>query len=117
MRYEDKHVKPISNRRFFIRLMKHGGAVVALIALSLWAGIAGYQYYEHLQWRDAFLDASMLLGGEGPVHSPQTPAGKVFAGCYALYAGLVFIVSAGVLFVPVIHRILHHLHWSEKETG
>jgi hypothetical protein len=56
----------------------------------------------------------MLLGGMGPVNPPLTTAGKLFAGCYALYAGLAFIVTGGVILTPVAHRLLHHLHWTEK---
>ena len=115
MRYEPKHTRPISNRRFAGRLVRHAGLVAALVMFSLAGGMAGYQYYEHLAWRDAFLNASMLLGGMGPVNAPLTPGGKLFAGFYALYAGLVFIVSAGMLAVPVIHRILHHFHFDDRQ--
>jgi hypothetical protein len=69
-----------------------------------------------LAWRDAFLNAAMLLGGMGPVNAPITPAGKVFAGLYALYAGLIFLVTAGLLLAPLVHRILHRFHWEEKRS-
>jgi hypothetical protein len=111
-RYEPKHLKPISTRRFLLRMLRHGGAATILVAGSVAVGMAGYEHYEHLAWRDAFLNASMLLGGMGPVESPQSPHGKIFAGCYALYAGLVFIVSAGVILAPVVHRIIHYFHWA-----
>ncbi len=74
----------------------------------------GYRWFEHLSWVDAFLNAAMLLGGMGPVHPPQTVAGKLFAGFYALYAGLAFLVTAGLLFTPVLHRLLHHFHWDSR---
>jgi hypothetical protein len=113
MQYEAKRTRPISNRQFARRMARHGGAVIALVLLSLAAGMWGYAHYEHLEWRDAFLNASMLLGGMGPVNRPLTPGGKVFAGCYALYAGLVFIVSTGVLLAPVVHRVIHHFHFAD----
>jgi hypothetical protein len=113
MRYEPRHMRPISTRRFIARVLRHGIAALLLVIASLGVGMAGYGYYEHLPWRDAFLNASMLLGGMGPVESPQTPHGKIFAGMYALYAGLVFIVSAGVIGAPVVHRIIHRFHWAE----
>jgi len=116
MPYEARHVRPISTRRFAVRLVRHGVAAIALVAVSVAVGMAGYEHYEHLEWRDAFLNAAMLLGGMGPVEVPQTPAGKVFAGCYALYAGLVFIVTAGLMLAPVVHRTLHYFHWS-RETA
>ncbi|GAB2583204.1 hypothetical protein GCM10027034_14170 [Ramlibacter solisilvae] len=63
---------------------------------------------------DAFLNSAMLLGGMGPVNPPQTEGGKLFAGIYALYAGLVFIGTAALVFTPILHRVIHHFHWSEK---
>jgi hypothetical protein len=75
--------------------------------------MAGYEYFEHLEWRDAFLNAAMLMGGMGPVDAPRTPGGKLFAGVYALYAGLGFLVAAGLMFTPVVHRVLHKFHWEE----
>ena len=79
-------------------------------------GMAGYAYFESLGWRDAFLNAAMLLGGMGPVEAPQTPNGKIFAGLYALYSGLVFLVVAGLLFVPVLHRLLHRFDWESDKS-
>ena len=63
--------------------------------------------------RDAFLNAAMLMGGMGPVDAPRTDGGKLFAGVYALYAGLVFLVGAGLIFAPVVHRVLHKFHWEQ----
>ncbi len=74
----------------------------------------GYVKFEHLSWLDAFLNAAMLLGGMGPIHAPGTIAGKLFAGLYALYAGLVFIVTTALLFAPMFHRLMHRFHWSEN---
>ena len=76
-------------------------------------GMAGYEYFEQLLWRDAFLNAAMLLGGMGPVNTPQTNGGKVFAGLYALYAGLVFLVVAALVIAPVAHRVMHKFHWEQ----
>ena len=76
--------------------------------------MVGYHDIERLGWMDSFLNASMLLGGMGPVHTPVSDAGKLFAGLYALYAGLVFIVTAALVFTPIVHRIIHHFHWNEK---
>lgn len=95
------------------RMARQGAIAAGLVGLSLGFGMWGYSRYEGLAWRDSFLNAAMLLGGMGPVNDPRTDAGKVFAGLYALYAGLVFIVTAGLLLGPVVHRVLHRFHFGE----
>lgn len=114
MPYESKHQAPLTRRRFLERLARHGALALALVFVSLGLGIAGYMGFERLSFLDALLNSSMLLGGMGPVNAPVTACGKLFASFYALYAGLVFIVTAALLFTPVVHRILHRFHWSEK---
>jgi hypothetical protein len=109
--YEPRHLPPISRRQFARRLLNHFALSAGFVAFSLLIGMAGYAYFERLAWRDAFLNAAMLLGGMGPVESPQTEGGKVFAGLYALYAGLVFLVAAAILIAPAVHRMLHKFHY------
>ena len=111
--YEHKGLRPIHQRAFALRLGVHLAAAVALLAFSVALGMWGYSHYESLAWRDSFLNAAMLLGGMGPVNAPQTDGGKIFAGLYALYAGLVFIVVAGLLLAPLVHRLLHRFHWPD----
>lgn len=111
--YEPKVQPPIPARHFARRVLLHAAAAVALLLLSLFLGMAGYEYFERLAWPDAFLNAAMLMGGMGPVDAPRTEGGKLFAGVYALYAGLVFLVAAGVLFAPVVHRLMHRFHWQQ----
>ena len=117
MYYESHHVPPVPRAVFLRRLGGHFAASAVLVAGSLAIGIWGYQHFEHLAWRDAFLNAAMLLGGMGPVETPTSPGGKIFAGLYALYAGLVFLVAVGVLLVPVLHRMLHKFHWKTEGDG
>jgi len=76
--------------------------------------MVGYVRLEQMSWTDAFLNSAMLLGGMGPVNPPQTEGGKIFAGVYALYAGLIFIVTAALVFTPILHRVIHRFHWDEK---
>jgi hypothetical protein len=111
--YEPKAHPPISRERFVRRVYMHVAAALGLLLLSILLGMAGYEYFEHLRWRDAFLNAAMLLGGMGPVDAPRTDGGKVFAGLYALYAGLVFLVVAGLIIAPVVHRVMHKFHWEQ----
>lgn len=112
--YESRKQAPLAGPRFAWRLLGHLLVAGGLLAASLAIGMLGYRAYEGLAWVDAFLNSAMLLGGMGPVNPPQTDAGKVFAGLYALYAGLVFIVTAALLFTPVLHRVIHRFHWDEK---
>jgi hypothetical protein len=95
-------------------MLAHFAIAVGLIGLSIGIGMWGYCAFEHLAPLDGFLNSAMLLGGMGPVNAPQTPAGKLFAGCFALYAGLVFIVTAALLFTPLLHRLMHRLHWDDR---
>jgi hypothetical protein len=111
--YEPKAHPPIPPVRFLRRVLLHAAAALTLLLLSLLLGMAGYEYFEGLPWRDAFLNAAMLMGGMGPVDAPQTNGGKLFAGLYALYAGLVFLVAAGLVFTPIMHRVLHKFHWEQ----
>lgn len=109
--YESRSEAPLPRARFLARMARHAGAALALVVVSLGIGMAGYEWLEKLPWRDAFLNSAMLLGGMGPVDPPKTDAGKVFAGLYALYCGLVFLVTVGVVLAPVLHRALHKFHW------
>ena len=112
--YESRKHPPLPRTRFARRLAWHAAGAAALVLGSLLLGMAGYSYFEGLAWRDAFLNAAMLLGGMGPVDAPRTDGGKLFAGLYALYAGLVFLIAAGVLFAPILHRMLHKFHWDQE---
>jgi hypothetical protein len=100
---------------FVARLVRSAFMGALVVAGSLGVGMAGYHGFEQLSWLDAFLNAAMLLGGMGPVESPKTEGGKLFAGLYALYCGLVVLVVAGIVLAPVAHRILHRFHLEERE--
>ena len=111
MNYEDRRTAPIPARRFARRMANHVALAAVLVGLSLLIGMWGYEHYEHLPWRDAFLNTAMLLGGMGPVDPLRSNGGKLFAGIFALYAGVVFLVVAGLFLAPVIHRIMHKFHF------
>ncbi len=105
---------PPSHRMFVRRQFLHLAFSFALLAVSLAIGMWGYSHYEHLPWRDAFLNAAMLLGGMGPVKQDLSESGKVFAGIYALYAGLVVIAITGLLLAPGIHHLMKKVHWEDR---
>ena len=112
--YESKKQRPLAHRHFLTRVLLHGALATALLLISLGIGMLGYATFDQLPWLDGFLNSAMLLGGMGPVNPPMTAAGKLFAGLYALYAGLVFIVSAALIFTPVVHRVLYKFHWDSE---
>ena len=113
--FERRTEPVIAPHRFIVRLAHSGIIAVALIAVSLIVGMVGYHVLEGVSWIDAFLNASMLLGGMGPVNIPITFGGKLFAGGYALYCGLAVILVAGVILAPVAHRILHTFHMESSD--
>ena len=107
----EHHKQPLASRTEFTRRMLRFSALAAGILLfSLGIGVLGYHFFEGLPWLDSLLNASMLLGGMGPIAPLNTTAGKLFASFYALFAGMVFLVAVGVMIAPVFHRILHHFH-------
>ena len=109
--YEHKSEPLLPPGKFVRRLLAHFAFALAVIAGSLGIGVTGYHYLEKLPWLDALLNASMILGGMGPVDAIRTPAGKLFASLYALFSGVVFLVIVGIMMAPVGHRLLHSLHF------
>lgn len=95
-------------------MLVHSVIAFGLLGVSLLVGIWGYRHYEHLPLRDAFLNAAMLLGGMGPVKTDLSDSGKVFAGLYAMYSGLVVIAVTGLLLGPGVHHLMHHAHWDDR---
>lgn len=112
--YEPKYAKPIPVKKFYRRILNHFIVSLILMSVSLYIGMLGYHLFENLSWIDSFINAAMILGGMGPVEIPQTFAGKIFAGFYALYSGVIFLVAIGVIFAPVFHRMFHLFHWKEN---
>jgi len=110
MLYEHRTQPLLPRRAFLMRLVSHTLVALAVIFGSLLMGILGYHFTEGLPWLDSLVNASMILGGMGPVDALHTTAGKLFASFYALYSGMVFLVAVGIIFAPVFHRILHRFH-------
>ncbi len=103
--------QPVVSRAAFLwRVARSAVQGVGILTVSLFAGMVGYHQIEGLSWVDSFLNASMLMGGEGPLDHQRTTAGKLFEGLYALYCGLAVISVAGIIFAPVVHRFFHKLH-------
>ena len=112
--YEHRTHPLLSRADFTKRVARHAMLALFVLALSLGIGVVGYHYLGKLKWLDALLNASMILGGMGPVDPLCRPMAKLFASCYALFSGLVFIGVASVLVAPFAHRLLHRFHLDER---
>ena len=116
-RYESKGQPLLPRTQFALRLGRHFAVASVLIGASLLAGMVGYVCFEGMSWTDAFANAAMILSGMGPLSPLQTPGGKIFAGAYALYSGLVLVVATGIVLAPLLHRMLHQFHVGEDENS
>jgi hypothetical protein len=112
----ERYDQPMLSRRAFVaRVLRQVAIAVVLLGVSLLVGIAGYMGLAGLSPVDAFLNAAMILGGMGPVDVLASDGAKVFAGVYALYSGIFFLVIAGLVLAPFLHRVLHSLHLDDDE--
>ncbi len=108
---EHRRQRPLSLGAFIGRVTLYTAVAALLVLGALGIGMLGYRELENFSWIDSFLNASMILGGMGPVNELHTEAGKLFAGLYALFSGLVFLVGAGLVLAPMVHRLLHRFHF------
>ena len=112
--YEHRKHHLLSRADFAKRVALHLMLAIIVLALALGIGVVGYHYLGELKWLDALLNASMILGGMGPVDPLHKPAAKLFASFYALFSGLAFIGVASVLVAPFAHRLLHRFHVDQR---
>jgi len=109
--YESRGERPASRVEFFFRVIRHGLLAFAVVFVALGIGVVGYHGFESMPWIDATLNASMILGGMGPVDALHTTGGKLFASAYALFSGVLFIGVMGIVLAPFAHRLLHRFHF------
>ena len=112
--YEKHHERLLSRRNFFRRLVNNFLIALSIIIFSLFIGMLGYRLFEAMSWVDAYVNASMILSGMGPLTTLHSSAGKIFAGTYALFSGIIFLIIIAVILAPIIHRFLHKFHMKEK---
>ena len=110
LHFERRHEPLASPTRFSSRLVSNGLWAAGTIVAVLTIGMAGYMGFEDMGFVDAFVNAAMILSGMGPLAALTTAEGKLFAGFYALFSGLVFVVVMGIVFAPVVHRFMHRFH-------
>lgn len=114
--FEKKHEKLAKTNVFAWRLVQNATVGFIIMAISLAIGMLGYSYYENMTWIDAYENASMILSGMGPVHELKTNAGKIFAGTYALFSGIIFLVFMAIIFAPIFHRFFHEFHLKDDKN-
>jgi hypothetical protein len=107
----------LPRQEFLLRLAKSVAIALSIMSAALGIGVLGYHHFQKLSWIDSLLEASMILGGMGPIHAPENNGGKLFASFYALFSGIVFVSTASVLVAPVLHRMLHWLQVGHKRNG
>jgi hypothetical protein len=112
--YEHRTERLLSLAEFVKRVVRHFLLALLLIAAALGIGVSGYHYLAHLNWIDSLLNASMILGGMGPVDPLHSSAAKIFASCYALFSGLFFIGIASLMVAPFAHRLIHRFHLDHR---
>jgi hypothetical protein len=111
----EHHSKPLLPRKFFLqRVLGHFSLAMMILIFSLVLGVVGYHFTEDLSLIDSILNASMILGGMGPVDVIKTPEGKLFASFYSLFSGIIFFAVVGIIIAPIAHRLLHKLHLAEN---
>jgi hypothetical protein len=108
--FERRHQPLISHRRFADRMLKAVGLWCMLAGVGLAIGMAGYATFEGMSLADSYVNAAMILSGMGPMGELKTTAGKVFAGSYAIFSGLLIVIATGFVLAPIFHRLLHHFH-------
>jgi len=108
--YEQRHKPLLSRIEFSFRVLRHGLLAIGVVVVALGIGVLGYHWFEGMLWIDALLNASMILGGMGPVTTLNTVGGKLFASAYAIFSGVVFIGVMGLVLAPFAHRLLHYFH-------
>ncbi len=105
---------------YYKRLWKNAFFGVSVMLVCLLIGVVGYKLtIPQLDWYDSLLNASMILSGMGPMIEPSivlTNSAKVFASMYALFSGVAFISTIGILIAPIAHRFFHKLHLQDTET-
>lgn len=115
--FEQKHERLIPLSAFIHRWAKFLAISVLLIVGALAIGVSGYHWIAGLDWIDSLLNASMILGGMGPMNPLTTSGAKLFASAYALFCGLLFIILMGIVLAPLAHRMLHKFHLDEQDLG
>ena len=114
--FEHRNEPLLPRRHYYRRLVRHGTIAAGVLLGGLLTGMTGYHCLEGQGWTDAFANAAMILSGMGPLDPIKTAAGRIFAGIYAIFSGVAFLTTVGILLAPVVHRGLHRFHLERRTT-
>lgn len=115
--FEHKTEPLAGGKVYRARIVKYSFISLFMLIGSLLVGVLGYHFIARLEWIDAFMNAAMILGGMGPVDPLPDKAAMIFAGCYAIFCGVIFLLSMGVIISPIVHRFYHKFHLEIKDNG
>jgi hypothetical protein len=113
--FESRTQKLLSRAKFLRRVSLSLALASAVLVFGLSVGVSGYHFIAGFNWTDAFLEASMIMTGMGPVGVLATQAAKIFAAFYALFCGLVFLSVFTIAIAPILHRLLHKFNCDEAD--
>jgi hypothetical protein len=112
--FEHRRHKVIAHHHFALRMLYACALWIGITAVGLSIGMAGYAYFEGMNVIDAYVNAAMILSGMGPMGGLKSVGGKIFAGSYAIFSGLLIVIATGFVLAPMFHRVLHKFHVEEK---
>ena len=117
LHFESRTHKVVTRWTFAMRLAQAALLWLAIAVVGLAIGMAGYAYFEGMSLADSYVNAAMILSGMGPVSELKTTGGKIFAGSYAIFSGLVIVIATGFVLAPIFHRVLHRFHVEQGKGG
>jgi hypothetical protein len=117
LHFESRDHKVVTRWTFAMRLTRAALLWLAIAVVGLAIGMAGYSYFEGMSLADSYVNAAMILSGMGPIGELKTTAGKIFAGSYAIFSGLVIVIATGFVLAPIFHRVLHRFHVEQGKSG
>ena len=114
--YEPRSAPLLPRPHFYARMRRHGLLAAATLVVCVGIGMTGYHVFEGQAWVDAYANAALILSGMGPLDPIKTTAGRIFAGTYALFSGVVFLTTVGFFLMPIVHRALHKFHLESNKV-
>lgn len=111
---QEPHTNGIRKKTYLLNFLRNLILGFLITCISLFIGMWGYHHFENLSWIDSYANAAMILSGMGPLQNLQTTDGKLFAGTYAIFSGVIYLIIVAIIFAPIFHLILHRFHFEDR---